>query len=168
MTLPNDSDVPTPHNPGGGQTAGPEIITSVEAEPLAGLLNAVNGIVESRPKALGGEVPAQFVQGALISFQDQLRAAKQSTTRAQTANEKLSTDLSAVREDNARLRSELLGMKRSHAFSSLGMTGATILVGVAVDGYKSGSEKLAIVCLAIAVALIIGGWLIPNLKGSEK
>ncbi|WP_159095340.1 MULTISPECIES: hypothetical protein [unclassified Stenotrophomonas maltophilia group] len=143
-------------------------MASIEAEPLAGLLNAVNGIVESRPRALGGDVSAQFVQGALISFQDQLRAAKQSGARAQTANDKLSGELSEVREDNARLRSELRGMKSNHALSSLGMTGATILVGVAVDGYKNGSEKLAIVCVVIAAALIIGGWLIPNLKGKDK
>ncbi|WP_117310253.1 hypothetical protein [Stenotrophomonas sp. G4] len=168
MTLPNEIDVPTPQSPGGGQTAGPEVLASIEAEPLAGLLNAVNGIVDSKPKAFGGEVPAQLVQGMLISFQDQLRAAKQAATRAQAANERLLEDLSSAREENARLRTEVHGMKSNHAFSSLVMTGATILVGVAVDGYKSGSERLAFICMAVAAVLIVGGWMIPNRKGKEK
>ncbi|WP_313418222.1 hypothetical protein [Stenotrophomonas sp.] len=163
-----EHDVPEPDNPGGGQTVGPEIVVDLADEPLGALTNALSGIAESRPRGLGGDVTAQLVQGTVLSFQSELRAARAAVSKAQAASETLATDLASSREENARITSELGGLKKQHAFSSLCMTAATLLAGTAVEAYKPGYEKVAFVCGGLAAVLTIGGWLIPNLTGRAK
>jgi hypothetical protein len=161
-------DVPEPDSPGGGQTAGPEIIADLTDAPLGALTSAWSGIAESKPRGLGGDVTAQLVQGTVLSFQSELRAARAAVNKAQAANENLAAELASSREDNARVTSELSGMKKQHAFSSLCMTAATLLAGAAVEAYKPGFEKVAFICGGLAAVLTIGGWLIPNVTGRTK
>jgi hypothetical protein len=133
----------------------------VDAEPLAGLMDAVNGIVESRPRGLGGDVAAVMVQGMLSSYQSELRTARNTANRLQDANDQLAKQLATAKETNATLNSELSGMRKQRAFSSLGLTLATVLAGLAVDAYKSGADRFAIGGGIIALALIVGCWAIP-------
>lgn len=169
MTPTVQSDIPDPDNAGGSgkQIAGPMVVANLEAEPLAGLMDAVNGIVESKPRGLGGDVAAAMIQGMVASYQSELRSARSNAKRLQDSNEQLAEQLSAAKEANATLTSELSGAKKQRAFSSLGLTLATVLAGLAVDAYKSGADRFAIGGGVIALVLIVGCWVIPifNWKG---
>lgn len=170
MAISISSDIPNPDNPGGtgDQTAGPVVVARADAEPLAGLMDAVNGIVESRPRGLGGDVAAVMVQGMLASYQTELKSARINANRLQDANDQLAKELASTKETIATLTSELGAMRKQRAFSSLGLTLATVLAGLAVDAYKSGADRFAIGGGIIALALIVGCWAIPVFNWKSK
>lgn len=170
MTPNVQSGVPDPDNPGGSgnQIAGPKVVANLDAEPLAGLMDAVNGIVESRPRGLGGDVAALMIQGMVASYQSELRSARSDARRWQESNEQLAGQLAQAKETNATLAAELSGMKKQRAFSSLGLTLATVLAGLAVDAYKSGADRFAIGSGVIALVLIVGCWVIPMINWKGK
>jgi len=137
-------------------------------EPLAGLMNAVNGIAESQPKGLGGNVTAMMVQGVVSSYQSELKAARVALDKCQARSERLADDLASERQRIAGLSAEKADLRKQRTFSNLCMTIATIAAGLAVDAYKSGSERFAYCAAVIALALVVGAWVIPRFKWTDK
>lgn len=171
MTSKTNPDIPDPDNPGGtgAQVVGPVTNSAALAmEPLAGLMNAVNGIVESQPKALGGNVAAMLMQGAVSSYQSELKNARIALDKLQTKNDKLVEDLALERQRTATLTTEIGGFSKQTTFSNLCMTIATVLAGLAVDAFKSEAGRFAYFAATIALVLVIGAWIIPRFKWTKK
>ncbi|MFK3845347.1 hypothetical protein [Stenotrophomonas sp. NPDC078853] len=167
----NDEAVPEPENPGstGKQIAGPQDLGELLPNlPMAGVVNAIEGIVENRPRSLGSETAALLVVGTVNSLQADLQWTRKSLERCQKRNTDITEELAQLRVVNAKLETGATSSRESQTYSKLCMTAATLLAGLAVDNYKSGSDRTGLILTLLTVILVGGGWVIPRIVRVRK
>lgn len=164
----NQSDTPPPTNPGGSgtQERGSSNLQELLANSsLAGIVLAVKTLAEENPKAMGGNVAATLMLGLVTTLGCEATASRDEATGKTDKIEKMKDDLSEERQKTARLAERISGMTRMQTATQYCMTMASILVGVAVDGYKSNNTPIFMIAGGIAIALLAGSWVWPRLKG---
>ena len=168
--LPPPPPTPPANNPGGtgAQTSGPNDVGEyIPREHFDGVVDAFKGLAEIRPRLMGGEATAILSGGIVTTLHDELKAARGSLRQKEEQADKVRDELSAVKATNAVLVGKLASLGREQTLTQVMMTVASILIGVSVDAFKSNTQSLAIVTGLTAVFLLVIGWLVPRMKGSQ-
>ncbi|MCI1124298.1 hypothetical protein [Stenotrophomonas maltophilia] len=126
---------------------------------------AIKTIAADNPRAMGGIVAAQLMLGLVTTLDHVATSSRDDAIGKNGKIDETKEALSEERQKTARLTERIAGMNRMQTATQLCMTLASILVGVAVDGYKSNNIPMFTTTAAVAFALLLGSWVWPRTKG---
>nr|WP_143592129.1 hypothetical protein [Stenotrophomonas maltophilia] len=170
--------IPTPQqpappaaNPGGtgAQTVGStELASFISRDSYDGIGGALRGLAAGKPRAIGGDAIAVLVSSAVTALETDLHTARESVQAKDAKIDVLREELSTLKSKNSTLAEKVDSLEKMNAMTQVGMTIASILVGVSVDAFKSSTKPLAIVTGLLAIVLLVSGWVIPRIKGKKN
>jgi hypothetical protein len=166
------SEIPTPSESGvtGTQQLGSASTALVDATPPThglAMSQAIEGLAVTRPRGLGGDVPAALVAGAVSHLSHDLRSAKRAIIEKDQLAETLHTDLTSAKVAVARLEERLGALATVQRLKQFSIFAGTAILGVAATLYPTNAEKTSYVLGAIGAGLLILGWFTGKPGGEE-
>ncbi|MCL1552496.1 hypothetical protein [Xanthomonas nasturtii] len=168
---PTPTPTPPADNPGGtgAQTSGPKDIAEyIPRTKFEGVVDALKGLAEIKPRSMGGEAIATLMAGIVTTLQDEANAARDGLNKKAEQVDKIRDELSAASALNGVLAEKIASFGKAQTLTQVMLTSASILIGVSVDAFKSGTHSLAIVTGLTALGLLVSGWMVPRTKGSPN
>lgn len=117
---------------------------------------------------MGGLVASRLMLGAVTTLGYEATTRRDEAAENNEKMDKVKDNLSKEKQKTACLTERIAGMNRMQTATQCCMTFASILVGVAVDGYKSNNTPLYLTTGGIALVLLVGSWIWPRLKGTNN
>jgi len=170
-TQDSTAQAPPPENPGGtgSQTVGaPDPSEFIPRDIYKGIGSTLQGLAEGSPRSIGGGPFAAIISSAVNNLESELRFAREALQERSKTIDDLRDELSAERAKTSRLSQMVDSSLQTNALSQICMTIASILVGVAVDAFKSNNHGQAQLTGGLALALLVAGWVVPRLRGKSN
>jgi len=156
------SDLPVPSESGvsGTQVAGP-IMEHLSAQPTPthGLLMAetMDFLAATRSRNLGGEIGARLLSASFAEISHNLTVTREDLRERDDQLRNTQNDLGNAKATIAVLRERVGAIGRVQHLKQLSVFAGTVLMGVAIDLYKSNIEKTSYLLGTVGLILLIAG-----------
>lgn len=145
----------------GSQAANDKPTQAIEATPPTyglTLSKTVEGLAATRPRRLGGEVPAAFLAAALSQLERDNDALHDKLDSRDREICQLQAELTAEKIAAARLKGARDSTRKANRLRNFGIFAGAALISAAIDLYKSSFFPIAILVATLGVVLLVISW----------
>ncbi|WP_267094508.1 hypothetical protein [Xanthomonas sacchari] len=160
------SDVPDPTASGvdGTQARGSALVPTSVAPPMQSTVvaDAVDGLVATHSRNLGGDVAAKLLAASMRQTSDQLASAHHIIAEKDSQIHKLHIENSTLKIKAAGQSEKINSLQGTYRAKAVATFVGTALLGVAIDLYKSGTGPASVITALLGAGLLVFA-LLPNI-----
>jgi hypothetical protein len=156
-----DPPIPDETGASGTQIAGSQDSLVLDATPpTSGLpiTHVLDGLAATRARSLGGEVAANLIAGSFSQLAHDLEITRADLRIRDEQLRKAQQDLGDANVTIATLRERVGAINRLQNLKQISIFAGTVLMGVAVDLYKSNLEKISYLLGLVGIILFLVAW----------
>lgn len=154
------SEIPVSDNRGasGGQSAPKQGCEVTELPPLSKMSSIVEGLAATKSKSFGGEIGASLLAGSFHQLSNDLDSAKVELREMREQLSNSNKELNNWKQNSLVLEERVLANGKIRTLGNAALTLGSVLVGVAIELYRSKMLNIAGAVALVGVIMFLLGW----------